>query len=344
MHIVKAKIISFLNSFLYFTPILLANYRWRKYLRALYHRNNESGTDNSLPSEMNLSKVVVYMALSETTFSGGLSDRLRGIVAIYSECKRMGLPFRIVFEPLHLEDYLSPNQYDWRINNDEICWDTSRVYPCVILTYHNNSRNIWQRFVQHAILEHFLKKPFRQIHVYSNMFCSDVEYTSLFRELFKPTNNLQNLIDYHLAHLGGAGNYVSATFRFRQLLGDFKEGGSVLQEDERMPYIEKCIKGIEKLHNRVPDKKILVTADSHTFLESLVNKSLPYVYVMPGRVVHIGFTANASKKTYMKSFLDMYMLSYASMVFLVRDKIMYHSGFPYRASLMNGAKYEEINL
>ena len=344
MHIVKAKIIGFLNGFLYFTPILLANYRWRKYLRVLYCRNNEDMKENEVPPVTNSFKSVVYMALSETTFSGGLSDRLRGIVAIYSECKRMGLPFRIVFEPLHLEDYLSPNQYDWRINNDEICWNTSRVYPCVILTYHNNSRNIWQRFVQHAILAHFLKKPYKQIHVYSNMFCSDSEYTSLFRELFKPTRELRKLIVYHLEQLGGAGNYVSATFRFRQLLGDFKEGGAVLPEKERMPYIEKCIKAIERLHERVPEKKILVTADSHTFLEMLVKKRMPYVYVMPGRVVHIGFTANASKKTYMKSFLDMYMLSYASTVFLVRDKIMYHSGFPYRASLLNGTKYGEISL
>lgn len=343
MSIVLGKLFRFLNVFLYFTPILFANYRWRKYLKVLYQRKNEREERKS-PINADAPQTVVYMALSETTFSGGLSDRLRGIVAIYSECKRMGLPFRIVFEPLHLEDYLSPNQYDWRIEGDDVLWDTKDVYPCVILTYHNNSRNIWQRFVQHAILKHFLKKPFKQIHVYSNMFCSDKEYASLFRELFKPTEELKNLIDYHLAKLGGAGNYVSATFRFRQLLGDFKEGGETLLEDERVPYIEKCINAILKLHEHIPDKKILVTADSHTFLDTLKERNLPYVYVMPGRVVHIGFTQDASKKTYMKSFLDMYMLSYASTVFLVRDKMMYHSGFPYRASLLNGARYDEIEL
>ena len=163
MKIVLGKFFRFLNVFFYFSPILFANYRWRKYLKVLYQRENERLKRKGL--NVDAPKTVVYMALSETTFSGGLSDRLRGIVAIYSECKRMGLPFRIVFEPLHLEDYLSPNKYDWRINDDEICWDTSCVYPCVILTYHNNSRNFWQRFVQHAILSCFLKKPFRQIHV-----------------------------------------------------------------------------------------------------------------------------------------------------------------------------------
>jgi len=45
------------------------------------------------------------MVQPETTFSGGLSDRLRGITSIYGECKRKNLPFKIVFEPLHLQDY-----------------------------------------------------------------------------------------------------------------------------------------------------------------------------------------------------------------------------------------------
>lgn len=98
------------------------------------------------------------MVQPETTFSGGLSDRLRGIVSIYAECKKQRLPFRIVFEPLHLEDYLLPNKYDWRISKEEICWDSQRVYPCVLLTYHNNSKNSWQHFVQSTILKSYIKK------------------------------------------------------------------------------------------------------------------------------------------------------------------------------------------
>ena len=38
------------------------------------------------------------------------------------------------------------------------------------------------------------------------------------------------------------------------------------------------------------------------------------------------------------------MLSYASTVYLVRDRLMYHSGFPYRAAILNGADYQEITL
>lgn len=95
MSIVLGKLFRFLNVFLYFTPILLANYRWRKYLKVLYQLKNERAKRKS-PINVDAPQTVVYMALSETTFSGGLSDRLRGIVAIYSECKRMGLPFRFL--------------------------------------------------------------------------------------------------------------------------------------------------------------------------------------------------------------------------------------------------------
>lgn len=40
----------------------------------------------------------------------------------------------------------------------------------------------------------------------------------------------------------------------------------------------------------------------------------------------------------------MYMISFADTVYLVRDKQMYHSGFPYRAALLGGANYKEVSL
>jgi len=327
------------NSIFYFTPLLLANYRWRhKFLIPFYKGKAGGGRSDKHV------RAVVFMALNETTFSGGLSDRLRGIVSVYAECKRQGRPFRIVFEPLHLEDYLAPNEYDWRIGEDEFDWDLTESYPCVLLTYHNDSHNRWQHFVQSTVLRSYFRKHCLQLHVFTNMIPSDEEYRTLFHELFKPADDLQQLIGYHLEKLGGKGNYISCTFRFRQLLGDFKEGGATLPASKREPYIQQCVQTVEHLHELHPEKKILVTADSHTFLDELMAASLPYVYVMPGKVVHLGFTPDASKAVYMKSFLDMYMISYADTVYLVRDKLMYHSGFPYRAALLGGINYEEVSL
>ena len=347
----------------YFTPILRHNWTCRRsLLQPLYKTRNaecgmQEGEHENSEFKAQSSKTIIYMVQRETTFSGGLSDRLRGIVAIYAECKRQGLPFRLVFEPLHMEDYLEPNQYDWRIKDEDICWDTKEVYPCTLLTYHASTKNRYQHWVQQMVLRWYLRKPYRQIHVYSNMICRDDEYGVLFKELFRPTKELQEQLGYYLQHLGGAGNYISCTFRFRQLLGDLKEGGDTLPESEREPYIHRCLDTLCRLQNQHPDKRILVTADSPTFLDRVRSLSSgtnfessnlkvqsSKLYVIPGNVVHIGFTFDASKQTYMKSFVDMYMLSYASKVYLVRDKKMYHSGFPYRTALLNGAEYREITL
>ena len=327
------------NSLFYFTPILLANYRWRhKFLIPFYKGKGGGGRSDKHV------RAVVFMALNETTFSGGLSDRLRGIVSVYAECKRQGRPFRIVFEPLHLEDYLAPNKYDWRIGEDEIDWDLAKSYPCVLLTYHNDSHNLWQHFVQSSVLRSYFRKHCHQLHIFTNMIPNDEEYRTLFHELFRPTDDLQQLIGYHLEKLGGKGNYISCTFRFRQLLGDFKEGGDTLPVEQREAYIERCIETVKKLHKQYGDKNILVTADSSTFLSELKEKSLPYVYVMPGEVVHLGFTADASKTVYMKSFLDMYMLSFSGTVYQATDKLLMRSTFPQRSALLGGTPYREIKV
>jgi hypothetical protein len=236
-----------MNNFLYFTPILLSNWKFRKYLLIPLYKNKTWEAKERDKREG--TKKVLYMVQPETTFSGGLSDRLRAITSIYKECKRQGYDFRIVFEPLHLQDYLEPNQYDWRINEEDIVWDTERTYPCTILTYHHNLQNPLQRFAQQTILRGFLRKNYEQIHVYSNMATEENEYGILFDELFKPTQELQEQIDYHLERLGGKGNYISMTFRFRQLLGDFKEGGETLPKEEISKYVQRCIAKVQDTLN-----------------------------------------------------------------------------------------------
>ena len=129
-------------------------------------------------------------------------------------------------------------------------------------------------------------------------------------------------------------------FRFRQLLGDFKEGGITLPENERIQYIERCIDVVKRIHSQCPHKRILVTSDSVTFLNSVSKQ--PYVHIIPGDVVHFGFTYDATKDTYMKSFVDYFVLADAEKVILVRDKQMYHSGFALRAAMLNGANYQEM--
>lgn len=308
-------------------------YRWRKLLPQYKFLYDRQGYKISCQR-----KTIILMVRNETTFCGGLSDRFRGITSVYQECKRQGLDFKIHFETPNLIGYLEPNEYDWYIKDEDICYDTKRVYPCTILTYHS-LEDKREPEVQQRILRWFLKKNYEQIHVYTNMRSADPEYGQLFHELFKPVKELQELITNHVIALGGEKQYNAMVFRFRQLLGDFKEGGDTLPEIDREQYIQRCMNTVIGEHKLQPDQKLLVTSDSSTFLGRL--SVLPYVYVIPGEVVHIGFTYDAAQKTYMKSFVDYYVLSYAKKISLVRDKQLFHSGFALRAAMLNGAEYSE---
>ncbi len=315
--------------------------RWRQ-LFPMYKKLNDNGNVNgndNVNDNGNGKKTVILMVKNETTFCGGLSDRLRGITSVYQECKCQGLDFKIHFETPNLIDYLEPNNYNWYIKDEDVCYDTKQAYPCTILTY-KSLEDKKEPDVQRDVLRWFLKKDYKQIHVYTNMRSGDSEYGKLFHELFKPCKELQEQIDFHVKALGGEKQYDAMVFRFRQLLGDFKEGGETLSESEREEYIQRCMNLVVKEHESNPNKKILVTSDSITFLNRV--STLPFVYVIPGKVVHIGFTYDAAKTTYMKSFVDYYVLSYASKVTLVREKLMYHSGFALRAAMLNNVGYQEI--
>lgn len=336
------KIIYSLWRQLYFLPIICHNAMCRKRLLIpIYDKLNIKHKGIKAINKRE-DKCIIYSVLPETTFSGGLSDRFRGIVSVYWECKQKGLPFKISFGSMNLTDYLQPNKYDWRPGDGEFDFDTEQSYPCTVLTHHSNINNPIQMFAQRTVLRYYLRKKYRQIHVYTNMATADKEYGSLFSELFKPTHELQQLLDHHIESIGGKKSYNALVFRFRQLLGDFKEGGDIMPEKGREEYIRQCLGKIESEYAKNPVKRLLVTSDSRTFLERV--KNFPYVYVIPGEVVHMGFTFDAAKQTYMKSFIDYFMLSYASKVTLIRDKRMYHSGFAYRAALLTDANYSEIWL
>ena len=194
-----------------FSPILIHNYMARRSkLLPLYNKLNSNRKDIVNTSE----KMVVFVVTADTTFNMGLADRLRGVTSVYKVCKELNVPFRLHFKVPNLIDYLEPNQYDWRIDEADISYDTQKVYPCTLLTFHANLNDKLQSFAQRKILGHYIQKPYQQIHVHTNMVASEKEYGTLFKELFKPTPLLQKQINEHLPKLGGAGMYFAMVFRF----------------------------------------------------------------------------------------------------------------------------------
>jgi hypothetical protein len=130
----------------------------------------------------------------------------------------------------------------------------------------------------------------------------------------------------------GGGGYISATFRFQALLGDFYEGSfPVLPEEKRHALIERCVEHLLEIHAENAGKTVLVTSDSKIFLEKVKNRD--FVYVIPGELAHIDFSPGLDTNVYMKSFIDYFLLTYSEKIYLVVDGQMFESGFAYRASL-----------
>lgn len=275
--------------------------------------------------------------------SGGLADRLRGIVSVYKICKEQGLEFKIIFNsPFKLEKFLEPNIVDWHIAEQELNYSTKITDVCYIDTQTGSD---YEAGKQEEWFTKEFRRGYKEYHVRTNaIFSYKSDYSTLFNELFKPSSRLQASIDREKSNLGT--QYISTSFRFMNLLGDFNETTGIctqLPKEEKEELIEKNLKQLEALHKQFPEKKILVNSDSVTFLKHASN--FEFVYIIPGNVTHIDANGgNDEYEVYEKTFLDFFMIANAQKIYLMRTGQMYNSGYPFAASLIYSKPFEKIEF
>lgn len=280
------------------------------------------------------SKMLIY-SMDGEYFSNGFADRLRGIISSYAYAKANSIPFKINHKiPFKLEQFFQPNMIDWRISDNELNHNILFANPVIMMDYSSGKRL-------------FLMLKNRQHHIYSNInaialinqhYNKSYQYSDLFQELFKPSDILSNEVKKFKSFLNEG--YISISFRFMQLMGDFKDvRGCILSETEQNILINKCISLINQLHqNHLDIPYILVTTDSIKFLEEA--RKLNYVFTIPGKIGHIGY--NSDKDVQMKTMLDFYMISQAKKAYLGCSGNMYMSNFAKSAALTTNIPYEEI--
>lgn len=278
----------------------------------------------------------IIVMLDGKMIHGGLSDRLWGILSTYKLCIDNNYEFRLFFNhPYNIEKFLKPNLYDWRINSKEISYNLKDSRPNYIsMVYYNR-----EKMAKYATNR--LNKNLCQQHVYTNMrYFDDKYFNKYFFQLFKLSPTLESAVEQHKKKL--EANFVSITFRFQQLLGDFNEGNFPKLESDilKNDLISKCINLVERIY-KLKGIQILVTSDSSTFLEKVAQ--LPFVYIIPGKIVHVDYNATQeSDAVHMKSFLDLFLISNAKEVYSVSINPLYQSGFPKTASLIGNKPYFEI--
>lgn len=295
-------------------------------------------------------KEIVVM-IDGTQVHGGLTDRFRHILSVYSYCKNNNIRFRLYYVyPCNIQFLFQPNKYDWSIKEEDISYsfyDHKELYLYVDIYngQYKKTTNAINNERHLSILNQILNNSSKiQYHVYGNSYFAQGQYKLLFEELFRPTNYLKNKIAEYHKYI--TEPYEAVTLRFQQLLGDFKEGQyPILSLEDRKHLITKCINKINTLYKEgyFSTERILITSDSPTFIEE-IQKSLSYVYTISGKMEHMDFTTNDDLDMNSKSFIDLILLSEAHKLTLLKTELMYPSGFPKFAAELGNKPYTELRF
>lgn len=243
----------------------------------------------------------------------GLADRLKSIIACYNLAKKNGYSFSIVYKtPFVLEKYLLPNKVNW-------------VKECGDLNYSIGHTVFYNETSWHA--DKPLKKS-KEYHCYN--YTGDLlpkvfsdtgeEWASLFNELFVPNDEIKNSI----SQTGfKEKSYIAVHFRFVNALENFEGNyyNSLTTQEEKDNLIKRCKEGLIKIKRENPNQDVLVFSDSKVFLDSV--QDLPVKTLDNSSIGHICFTQNDD--IVLKTFLDMFMISRASKVYVVHASELYNN-------------------
>ncbi len=285
-------------------------------------------------------KTGVVMCMDDHIKTGGLADRIRGIVTMYGYCKEKGIPFYLYYtSPMDLCHWFLPNKYNWRIEDEEMSYNSQEAKPYVLLD--------WRMLDTFKIVRWWATRKYKskQLHIYCNHMPPSDNFHELFTELFRFSPMLTNRLTSLEKELFEGRPYIAISFRFNQLLGDFTDCiGEALSEEKQMSLMDKCCSEITKLRNKeFPDSKVLVTADSIKFVE-YAQKKLDFTKTIPGKPVHIDFIKDEGMESYTKVFVDLLMLSKAQKVYLLVTDKMYKGNFGRYAALIGKIPFEVHNF
>lgn len=282
-----------------------------------------------------LQRVIVYM--TEKNVHVGLADQLRTIRTAYVCAAENDRRFYLYHNVggFRLEEYLEPNEIDWKIKEQEINFGLN----CVGLEF------FYRKIPT-------LKNKKREYHLYSSggifaeMDHSDLKGTytdhSCHRKLFKPTERLCSLVSEVMEKYELKENeYIVFHLRFTNFFEQVElEGAVTSTEQERRQMIIDVHQVIDEVYKASGCKKVLLFSDSNIFLNS---EHPNYVTVIPGHVGHVS-KYKKEQEIIDKTFIDLFLMSKGKVVYSIRGKNIYGGGFSREASIIGNKPFIELPL
>lgn len=278
----------------------------------------------------------IILCVDGKTKHGGFVDRLKGIVSFYEVAKATNRDFYIHHtHPFELDDYLHPNQIDWKLKGGFQWYPLSTFF---LVAYNRFDFNVFTsvpKIQSDTIIVYSNVDYTKQI--YSGEIDHQLNWKQSFEELFCYNKSIQlkavNLNYEKVFHT-----------RFTSLLGDFKDTTELVLQPEKQ--IELMQKVLISMQNKAAlnEKNILVLSDSYKFLEYIEQYSS--FKVLEGRPVHmdhIDLQKLNRIDDHEKTILDFLIISKAKNVTLFQIDNMYNSNFSKFASFVGNSSFEKIS-
>ena len=278
---------------------------------------------------LNPARVIIYM--SETTEFAGLADRFKTFVNGYILAQENNRSFHIYHDKgFKLEQYLEPNEIDWRIKPADVCWGLNRV------------RLLW--FDQFPLI---LKKKNKEYHGYALF--ADItpllteaqqkkyDFSKVFNTLFRPSAYLKQLVDSAMeASQLCEDQFIAVHIRFLDFFEPVEKeatqaSGTPQQQEQMIVNIHATL---EQIHHESGSRDILLFSDSNRFLQS---PHPSYIKILPGTVGHISRNNGINSVTD-KAFTDIYVMGKAMRIYRLLGEHIYAGGFAQIAARLAGKK------
>lgn len=276
----------------------------------------------------------VVFPMDSRFYPCGFADKLKGIISAYAYAKANGLEFIIDHRvPFVLSEYLHPN-YQWQKDSDKVSynvWNTKRIY---LIDRGSDVSPLYKTYKKQC----HICTNIDSIDLINERYGKNFSFSQLFHELFILSPLMKNEMNWYKKELNS--DYISLSFRFVNLLGDFEEYGRYpLDNPAQLELMENCRNMVASLYWKFEGKyKILVTSDSRKFIDWI--SDLEYIFLIPGSIGHSG--RDGSLQTITKTMLDFFMISEARYVFLGKIGPMYASQFAKIAAAVNDVPFEML--